>query len=271
MKIELLESKGNTIRFRLSDSSPAFANAIRRLLFEIPTMAIDEIIVIENSTPLYDEILAHRLGLIPLTTPEGIYNLTENCVCDGHGCAQCETSLTLEKEGSEVGVIETVFSRDMQSEDPDVKPVLDNIPILRFTHGQKIIIQAIARLGKATKHAKFQCALASYKYEPIIEIDDEKAQYCESLVDVCPPKILKFENNKLKVTDHKKCTLCMQCVELSPEPGAVQVTTSGKDFLFSLTSFGQIPPDRLLIQALDLLKEKSQEMATKIQEINLEA
>ena len=271
MKIELIDKKGNTIKFRLSDSSPAFANAIRRLLFEIPTMAIDEIIVIENSTPLYDEVLAHRLGLIPLTTPEGIYNLQEECVCSGHGCSQCETSLTLEKEGEELGAIETLYSRELQSEDPDVKPVLDNIPILRFTQGQKVIIQAIARLGKAVKHAKFQCALSSYKYEPVIKIDEKKSELCESLVDVCPPKILKFENNSLKVTDSKKCTLCMQCVELSPEPGAVEVTTTGKDFLFTLTSFGQIPPEKLLLQSLELLKGKSQEMSTKIQELSVES
>jgi DNA-directed RNA polymerase subunit D len=271
MKIELLESKGNTLKFRLSDSSPAFANAIRRLLLEIPTMAIDEIIVIENSTPLYDEVLAHRLGLMPITTPEGVYNLPESCTCDGHGCSNCETSLTLEKEGVELGAIETLYSRDLQSEDPEVKPVLDNIPILRFTQGQKVIIQAIARLGKATKHAKFQCAVASYKYDPIIEIDKEKAQYCESLVEVCPPQILKFESNTLKVTDNKKCTLCMQCVEQSTEPGAIEVTTTGKDFLFTLTSFGQMLPQKLLLQTLNLLKEKSEEMQTKIQELLIES
>ncbi|MFW9928768.1 MAG: DNA-directed RNA polymerase subunit D [Candidatus Thorarchaeota archaeon] len=270
MKIEVLEHKGNNVKFRLSDSSPAFANAIRRLLFEVPTMAIDEVIIIENSSLLYDEVLSHRLGMIPLTTPQGVYNLPSQCVCEGHGCSNCETSLTLEKEGSELGAIETLYSKDLQPEDPDVKPVIENIPILRFTQGQKVIIQAIARLGLAKDHAKFQCAIASYKYEPIIEIDTKKSESCESLVDLCPPKILKYENKSLKVTDKQKCILCMQCVENCPEQGAINVRTTGKDFLFNVTSFGQIPVDKLLINALEILKEKGIELQSKIQELSVD-
>ena len=162
MKIEIIEQKGNTLKFKLSDSSPAFANALRRLMSEVPVLAIDEVIIIENSSPLYDEILAHRLGLIPLTTPLDTYVLRSECTCEGHGCSNCEVSLTLDKEGQTVGGIDTVFSGDLDSENPDVKPVLSNIPILRFTHGQRVVIQAIARLGRAIDHAKFQCAIASY-------------------------------------------------------------------------------------------------------------
>ena len=269
MKIEILEKKGNTLKFKLADSSPAFANTIRRLLYEIPTMAIDEIIIIENSTPLYDEILAHRLGMIPLTTPVGVYNITSQCSCEGHGCSQCEVSLTLEKECTDPEGIETIYSKDLQSEDPEVKPVLENIPILRFTHDQKVVIQAIARLGKAIDHAKFQSAIASYKYEPLIEIDEEKAAFSEEIVDLCPAKVFKFDKT-LKVIDKNKCTLCMNCVENSPEPGAVKITTTGKDFLFTLTSLGQMSPESLLKQALELLKERASELINKIEELTIE-
>lgn len=269
MKIEIIEQKGNTLKFKLSQSSPAFANALRRLMSEVPVLAIDEVIIIENSSPLYDEILAHRLGLLPLTTPDNTYVLRSECTCEGHGCSNCEVSLTLDKEGQTVGGIDTVYSGDLDSENPDVKPVIQNIPILRFTHGQRVVIQAIARLGKAIDHAKFQCAIASYKYEPLVIIDPEKSSKCQSLVEKCPPQILVFENNRLKVTDSKKCILCNQCVDLSPEPGAIRIETTGKDFLFTITSLGQMSVYSLLSQSLKILKDKSTEMKAKIFELSI--
>ncbi len=69
MELEIIEQHENEMKFVLSDITPTFANTLRRLIMsEVPTMAIDEVIVIENTTPLYDEIVAHRLGLLPLKT-----------------------------------------------------------------------------------------------------------------------------------------------------------------------------------------------------------
>ena len=178
-------------------------------------------------------------------------------------------SLTLEKECTEPEGIETIYSKDLQSEDPEVKPVIDNIPILRYTQNQKVVIQAIARLGKAIDHAKFQSAIASYKYEPLIEIDEEKAPYSEEIVDLCPVKVFKFDKT-LKVVDKNKCTLCMHCVENSTEPDTVRITTTGKDFLFTLTSVGQMSPETLLKEALKLMKEKASDLINKIEELTIE-
>lgn len=267
MKFEIIEQKGNTLRFKLSDSSPAFANALRRLLYEVPTLAIDEVIVIENSSLLYDEILAHRLGQVPLVTPPDTFIERHLCSCDGHGCTNCEVSLTLDKEGTTLGGIETVYSGDLESEDPEVRPVIDTLPLLRFTANNKVVLQAIARLGRASQHAKFQSAVCSYKYEPIITIDREKSASCQELVEICPKKVFVFEDNKLKVTDPLKCTLCNWCIENIPEEGAVTITTTGKDFIFNLESIGQIGANRLLITALKLLKDKAQEASTKVYEL----
>ena len=272
MKIEILSSSPNTLKFRLESSSPAFANSLRRAVSEIPTFAIDEVIIIENNSPLYDEILAHRLGLIPVTTPEGgNYVVQEECTtCGGHGCSNCEVNLTLDKEGQLAGAIETVNSSDLVSEDPNVHSVIPNIPILRFTQNQRVIIQAIARKGRAKKHSKFQCAIASYKYEPVVAIDQKKGDLLESLVEICPPQILKFENKTLKVTDPLNCTLCNLCVERCPEPGGISVTTTGKDFIFTLVSLGQMPVETVLRMSLEVLKTKTEEMSIKIQELSIQ-
>jgi DNA-directed RNA polymerase subunit D len=71
MDIKLLTKEQDTIRFVLSDVSPAFANALRRIILaEVPVMAIEDVMILENSSVMYDEILAHRLGLIPITTDQ---------------------------------------------------------------------------------------------------------------------------------------------------------------------------------------------------------
>src|SRR5207237_60242 len=81
MDIKLLTKEQDTVRFVLSDVSPAFANALRRIILaEVPVMAIEDVMILENSSVMYDEILAHRLGLIPITTDQS-YNLPEECTC----------------------------------------------------------------------------------------------------------------------------------------------------------------------------------------------
>src|SRR5438876_11580657 len=102
MDIKLLSKEQETLRFVLSDVSPAFANALRRIMIsEIPVMALDDVMILENNSVMYDEILAHRLGLVPVTTA-GSYNLPEACTCKSQlGCETCRSSLSLQIEASE--------------------------------------------------------------------------------------------------------------------------------------------------------------------------
>src|SRR5438445_7527458 len=82
MDIKLLSKEQDTLRFVLSGVKPAFANALRRIMLsEVPVMAIDDVMILENNSVMYDEILAHRLGLIPITTDLESYNLPEECTC----------------------------------------------------------------------------------------------------------------------------------------------------------------------------------------------
>jgi DNA-directed RNA polymerase subunit D len=275
MEIEVIsqdtESYPNKIVFKLKDSNPAFANTLRRvLLMEIPVLAIDEVIILENTTPLYDEIIAHRLGLLPIKTPVGEFNLREECSCDGHGCTQCEISMTLEKESDLAGEIETVLSGEFIPDDPEVIPVLDKVPILRMTKGQKITVQAIARLGHGKKHAKWQSSIVSYKYDPIINIDNSKQKNWEEIVNSCPPKILELDGKNLKVTNPIDCILCDLCVEKDNNDGKITVETTGKDFIFHVETLGQLTLKDLLLQAFDVIKNKADELQAKAAELMIE-
>ena len=98
MKIEVLEKNDTNLRIIVKDADIPLMNAIRRLaLAEVPCMAIEEVVMIENSSILQDEIIAHRLGLTPLKTDLAAYNLPDECPCQSEfGCQQCRVTLTLD-------------------------------------------------------------------------------------------------------------------------------------------------------------------------------
>jgi len=103
---------------------------------------------------MYDEILAHRLGLIPVTT-DPTYNLPEECTCKSElGCEKCRASLSLEIEASDP--VEVVYTSNLKPENPEVKPVSDKIPIVKLAQGQRVKLEAYARLGRGRDHAKWQ-------------------------------------------------------------------------------------------------------------------
>ena len=75
IKIKDYDKKQGKLSF-VTDMSISLANAIRRSVLEIPIMAIDEVEIVKNDSALYDEILAHRIGLIPLKTDKSINEKT---------------------------------------------------------------------------------------------------------------------------------------------------------------------------------------------------
>ncbi|HUK84335.1 MAG TPA: hypothetical protein VLU95_00585, partial [Candidatus Acidoferrum sp.] len=103
MKIEILEKTDNNLRITVRDADVPLMNALRRIaLAEVPCMAIEEVVMIENSSILQDEIIAHRLGLTPLRTELDDYTLPEECKCQSEfGCPECRVTLTLDAEAKD--------------------------------------------------------------------------------------------------------------------------------------------------------------------------
>ncbi len=263
MELEIVEQRENFVKFFLSGVTPTFANTMRRMIMsEVPTMSIDEVIIIENTTPLYDEIVAHRLGLIPLKTDLGNYNRPELCSCGGQGCTSCEVSLTLEKYGDQD--VEVVLSSDLVSQDPKIVPVHSNIPILKMARDQKIFLEAIARLGRGLDHAKWQpISTVSYKNYPHVEFNLDNCTYCGDCVEICPRNIIKIENDEIFATNIINCSLCNQCVDVC-ELDAVTVSVTNNEFIFNIESTGALSIEDILTEALRLLKEKAKEFKVHV-------
>lgn len=68
LKVEFHHNKPYDAAFSLIGVDASIANAFRRILLaEIPTLAIEDVYVFNNTSVIQDEVLCHRLGLIPLT------------------------------------------------------------------------------------------------------------------------------------------------------------------------------------------------------------
>ncbi|MCH7647969.1 MAG: DNA-directed RNA polymerase subunit D, partial [Thaumarchaeota archaeon] len=165
-----------------------YANALRRICLNgVPIFAIDTVDIIENSSVLPDEGLAHRLGLIPITTDLSRFNEPSKCDCNSEsGCSNCKVMLVLDTGESDV--TRTVFSNELSSEDDSIKPISDKISIVQLAPGQRVKIECYARLGRGTDHAKWNSANIS----TLIETDkkDESILTVESTGALSPEQII---------------------------------------------------------------------------------
>jgi DNA-directed RNA polymerase subunit D len=258
LEIEVLEKDDRNIRLLVREADAQFMNALRRnIIADVPCMAIDEVVIIDNSSVLQDEIIAHRLGLIPLKTDLDSYNLSEKCSCESKfGCNLCRVSLTLDAEAKEG--TRTVYSEELTSENPDITPVSDKIPIVKLAKDQKLKLEAYARLGKGKKHAKWQpVSMCTYKYFPEIEIDSKECDACGKCVEICPRKVLTKRGNKLQIHDLMACTLCQDCVDACPKDSpAIEVTWERGKFIFNIESTGALPPERTIKEAVKILNNQ---------------
>ncbi|MGQ9542939.1 MAG: DNA-directed RNA polymerase subunit D [Candidatus Bathyarchaeia archaeon] len=268
MELSIIELEDNLARFRVSGINPAFANALRRVMIaEVPTMAIDDVIIIENTSALFDEVLAHRLGLIPLTTDLDTYTLPEKCDCKSElGCNRCRVSLTLEAEANDKTV--TVYSGTLMSDNPSIRPVNDKIPIVKLAPGQRLKLEAYARLGRGQEHAKWQPVSAcAYKYLPLITISSRRCDGCGDCVKYCPRRILDLVDGKLQAKNVESCTLCSECVRHCPKkPCPINIGWSEEDFIFHIEGTGSLPVVRIVQEAARQISEKALELSQLLRE-----
>lgn len=260
MEIKVADKNELSARLIIEGVDTAFMNSLRRIIIsEVPAMAIDEVVVIENSSMLHDEILAHRLGLIPLRTDLDSYNLPEECSCKSElGCNLCRVSLTIDIEAKDS--IRTVYSGDLTSENPNIGPVSEKISIVKLAPNQRLRLEAYARLGKGQKHAKWQpVSVCAYKHFPQVKINEKECDSCGKCVDICPKRVFSISEGgkKLELRNVVDCTVCHDCVDVCPKsPPAVEVAWDKDVFAFDIESTGSLPVERIVNEAVRILDRK---------------
>ena len=182
MKISVIESTPAVLRFKLSGADYNLANTIRRVAANtVQSFAIDKITFYENSSPMFDEYIAHRIGLVPLNTPAKGYDEKDQIVF----------SLTAEGPA-------TVYSKELKSSDKSIKVVNDKIPLIKLAEGQTLRLEANAIMGPGSRSAKFQPGIITYK--PLTDTDFEF--YIETFGQMSPTEILSRALNI--ITDNVK-------------------------------------------------------------------
>jgi DNA-directed RNA polymerase subunit D len=165
-----------------------YANALRRICLNgVPVFAIDTVDIIENSSVLADEGIAHRLGMIPLKTDPSRFAEPSKCKCQSEaGCSNCRVMLMIDSGDSDS--TRTITSNELTSEDEFVKPISNKIPIVVVAPGQRIKIEAYARLGRGTEHAKWNSSNISTLINT--EKEDEHVLTVESTGALSPQQIV---------------------------------------------------------------------------------
>lgn len=250
MKISVLDKKENDYRFVADGATASFMNELRRaFMFELPVLAIEDVYFVKNSSALYDEIIAHRLGLLPLKAGLSKMKFKEACSCKNKGCDKCEVKFTLKLAGPCM-----VYAKDLGTKNKGVEMLYPEMPVVLLRKNQEIELQAIAVLGRGSDHTKWSSGLAYYHRYPKIEISSNKDKVKEGITH-CPKDV--FDNNG-KVINLINCDLCKSCETRSD--GAIKVDGEEGKFIFTAESWGQIAPIDGLRQASDLISKKLKEV-----------
>jgi len=208
--LEVVNKDNQKMSVKLKGVPLHYANALRRVCLNgVPVFAIDTVDIIENSSVLPDEGLAHRLGLIPIKTDLARFNEPSKCDCQSEaGCSNCRVMLVLDSGDSDV--TRTIFSNELSSEDDSVKPTSDKISIVQLTQGQRIKVECYARLGRGTEHAKWNSANISIltdtdkKDESVLTVETTGALSPEQIilagVDEVSNRLVEFKDmiNQIK-------------------------------------------------------------------------
>jgi DNA-directed RNA polymerase subunit D len=265
MDLKIIDLTETHAKFVVSGTRPDMANALRRaLMTEVPKMAIETVEFhlgpirdedgkeCESVSPLFDEIIAHRLGLIPIPTDPDLYVPKDQCTCEGEGCPSCTIMYSLNKKGPA-----EVYSGDLEPLGGQELRVKDElVPIVKLGPKQALLVYASAELGTAQRHIKWQVTNGTgYRYYPTVTIDPKKCDNGDACIKVCPRGVLGKKDGKLVVEDLESCTICKACVDACTHD-AIQIKGDNTKFIFEFETDGSLSARDTLKKALDILEKK---------------
>ena len=279
--MEIQKLTKEKIKFTINGVDSSIANSLRRVMIaEVPTMAIDLVQILINTSSLHDEFIAHRLGLIPLIS-ENIddYEFPRNCKCSGY-CQFCAVQFRLKVKNSEGGVLD-VTSMDLRrvsQQNSEVRTAdLDGpILLLKLKKNQEIDITCNARKGIGKEHAKWSpVATCTFKYIPEIILNSSKIDSIMDhkdkldFVNSCPVKVFNLNEETIEIVKTQKCMMCEECVRkgegiitkssnaiLNSLDNFVRIGQIKDKFVFKVESSGALRPESILMKAFTLLCTK---------------
>ncbi|BBL45700.1 DNA-directed RNA polymerase subunit D [Nanobdella aerobiophila] len=237
------DKKIHKMKLLIKDETAEFLNSLKRTIEEdVKVLSIEDVYIIDNDSPMWDEMLAHRLGLIVLNTPE---NIKENQ----------EIKLYLEKDTKGY-----IYASDIKSDNKDVYPIYPETIIDYIEEGQKVKLEAIAILGNGRKHTKFVPAYVYYYRNATLKLEgDLEKKEIENL------GLLNVSIKKGKIVvpkDKEYDRNFMDSIE-SASKGKIKVIPKN-EFVFVLESYGQYSAEKIIIYALDEMEIKLRNLLNQL-------
>ncbi|XP_077215954.1 RNA polymerase I subunit 43 [Tasmannia lanceolata] len=302
-RVEVVRLTEDDIEFDMIGIDASVANAFRRILIaEVPTMAIEKVLIANNTSVVQDEVLAHRLGLIPIKADPRLFEyisendsanekntitLKLNVLCKRGGPRLSVKSGELKwlPNGSELQMASTDSSSKTKTytsfscgqdslpefSNTSIGPKHQDIIIAKLGPGQAIELEAHAVKGVGKTHAKWSpVSTAWYRMLPEVvllqEVEDDKA---EELVKKCPVNVFDIEDiangrKKATVARPRACTLCRECIRGNDWEKYVELRRVKDHFIFTIESTGALPPEVLFTEAVKILEDKCERIIAQI-------
>jgi len=269
------ETYSSDLVFKIKGIHAPLANAFRRvLLSEIPTMAIETVMFYDNTSVVHDEILAHRLGLVPIRVdPREFEYLTEgdtvtdrNCI-KFRLCVECKQVQGAHRDAPArlKYTNSNVYSGDIQWQPfgnqaerfraRPIRPVHDDILLCKMRPNQRIEVEMHCVKGIGQTHAKWSpVATAFYRMMPDIVVNGQiLGDEAMELMRKCPLRVFDVEDSILTVARPLSCTMCRECIRDGPQKDQIKLSKMRDHFIFSIESTGAIDPHDIFVEAADIL------------------
>ena len=255
MELKLINQQKEKISFSISGVDHILVNTLRRMILEeVPTLAIEDINFIDNSSALSDEMLAHRIGLVPLTTDLKSYVLPEEAKNENDPMAFLNLKMKV------CGPI-NVYSSELKSQDHKIQPVYQKMLIVKLLKDQNLELEATAILGSGKRHMKFAPGLAYFYNTPIVKVKQKDAGEFE---DKYPSQIFD-KSGKIDSKLINTVQIADACKNINKD--IIEVTHEENSFEFHIESWGQLQMKEIMSQAVKLFQEKLDEFEKQVKKI----
>ena len=252
MDVKISDQKKEKISFTIKGTDHVLVNTLRRMILEeVPTLAIEDINCIDNTSALSDEMLALRLGLIPLVTDLKSYVLPEEAKNE----LDPRTFLNFKMK---VTGPKTVLASDLNSQDSKVQPVYPEMIIAKLLEKQAIELEATAILGSGKRHMKFAPGLAYFYNTPIVKVKQKDAG---EFKEKYPTQIFNSQGQ----IDPKLITsiqIIDACKNINPD--IIDIKEEEDSFEFNIESWGQLSIKEIITQSIKLFEGKLDDFEEQI-------
>lgn len=251
VSVKVLQYSEDYLKFVIEGVKPSLVNSLRRVLIsDVPVLAIHKVMILDNTTVMYDEVLAHRLSMIPLKTNLDKLPKIEECEDELVDPSLCQVRYQLSIKANDQVV--TVYAKDLIPDDPDFAPLYPDTVIVKMSKGQVLSIEAYAKLGRARDHAKWQACLASYYYYPKVQLINPNDERCAACLEFC--RGITRSSEGYVITDPLQCTFdnWKTCSEICS--GSLTVDWDEDKYVFWVENFGNMSMLSLIKEAFRIWK-----------------